>query len=336
MKNSYYLALLERLLYQHDCVIIPSFGGFLTHYVSAQIHLIDKQIHPPRRRVAFNVKLQQNDGFFINNLARELNLPYKIAAELVENWSKELETQLQTDRKILFPNIGKLYYNQDEKLEFQHEPTNFLLDAYALPILPIAPIQAKPAENASKSNAHRPFAARAAATKKPFSPQSAALSGVLLLLVGLPFVFWLLNPKYTTPDVQTASHLGSVFNITTITEPATPVEIEPDTTTTNTNIIADSNKTLDPAWMHDSTEVAKKVDTKANTYVIVIGAFSDPANAQRVLRRLEKEGYFPDLATTNKGLQRIGIQITCAESELKLHLKDIRKKFNEQAWVIKD
>jgi cell division septation protein DedD len=360
MNHNYLLSCLSSLLYQHDCVILPNFGGFVTHYLPAQIQFIDGQILPPRRRVAFNPKLINNDGLFISFVAQSQDLPYKIAADKVAQWVQTLGAQLAQEQYLILADIGKIYFNSDGKLEFSHDSTNFLRQSYALPVVrklsPISRTAQPPAATVNNSTATRSFAARnrkaaaaaAFASETPvvasrFSPQYAAISGVLLLLIGLPFVIWLLNPKNTMPNnTQTASTLNfGSNNITTITEPTTETI---DTPLTNEvveepaeNIVTPpSNESEDKKWLRETEEVVKKVDKKANTYVIVIGAFSDPVNAKRVLRRLEKEGYFPDLATTNKGLQRIGIQITCAESELKLHLQDIRKKFNEQAWVIRD
>jgi nucleoid DNA-binding protein len=358
MSHNYLLSCLSSLLYQHDCVILPNFGGFVTHYLPAQIQFIDGQIQPPRRRVAFNPKLINNDGLFISFVAQAQNIPYKIAADKVAQWVQNLGAELAQQQHITLENIGKIYFNSDGKIEFSHENTNFLRQAYALPIVrkisPISRIAEQAADTATPNNnsKNRAFAARNRAataafastetpTKSRFSPQSAAISGVFLLLVGLPFVIWLFNPKTSSQNnAQTASTLDFNYNnnITTITEPATktveePAPIAEDTAQFVAPAPTDND---DKKWLNETENVAKKVDKKANTYVIVIGAFSDPINAKRVLRRLEKEGYFPDLATTNKGLQRIGIQITCAEEELKLHLQDIRKKFNDQAWVIRD
>lgn len=81
---------------------------------------------------------------------------------------------------------------------------------------------------------------------------------------------------------------------------------------------------------------AQNTSPNAKTYIIVIGAFAEQKYVDRSLRLLKKEGYFPNIVTTGKGLQRIGVEITCTQEELKLHLKDIRRKFHPDAWVVKD
>lgn len=353
MKPHIFQQYIEDLLYTHDCVIVPSFGGFLTHYEPAQIQFASGQIAPPRRRLAFNPRLIESDGLLVNYIAMKQGLPYKIAAEKLAQWVEDVGRELVTRQYVQLPRIGKIFLNADGKIEFAHDGSvNFLRAACGLPVLQrVFPISRPLPEgdaiapvvntNATRAMGKRKEAPALVVPSDKVAQQrtrrAAALSGLLLLLIGLPLAIWWLYPRLES-NSQQASTLPLTTTTTTTTDnppaptptpaPAvdSPAVVEPTPTPSGD----------DKKWLKEEVEVVKKVDKNAKTFVIVIGAFADPVNARRVLRRLEKEGYFPDLATTSKGLQRVGIQITCAESELKLHLQDIRRKFNAQAWVIRD
>lgn len=318
------LKYIEQLLYTHDCVIVPNFGGFIVNYVPANIHFIEGQIHPPRKRVSFNQKLTTNDGLLANHIAQMQNLPYKVAVQKIEQFVQQLGLELVRRQVLQLPTIGKLYFNSEAKLEFVPESTNFLRDAYGLPSIQATPIiRQRPIAEPSHTVA-------APAMSVQVSPRTAAVSGVVLLAI-LPLAWWIFSNPTAQHNASTTQH-ASTLPTEFIRPTPQPLEDNPVTVESEpTEPTTDEDTARRPVPRPNLEKSAN-----AQTYVIVIGAFSDQANAKRTLRKLENEGYFPDLATTHNGLQRIGIQITCSPNELNLHLADIRKKFNKKAWVIKE
>jgi nucleoid DNA-binding protein/cell division septation protein DedD len=340
MYESRFLSAVETLLYQHDCVILPNFGGFVAHYQPAQIHFLAATMSPPARRLSFNDKLISDDGLLLNYIAAQNNWTAAYTAQEVAAWVEQLNSTLANAQTLTLDKLGRVYIDADSSAAFEQNSTNFLRASFALPMVEKIQIFASKtaADTADTAKNYRPLIARseaaavplAAAPKKGFNPKKMALLVVLLLV--LPLLIWLLFFRTSAENNnQTASDLPPYSGITTITEPATTdtiaaisepiVEDKPivETTTTTTT----------------TTTVVENTDPNTNTYIVIIGAFMEPPNAKRLLRRLEKEGYFPDVATTNSGLQRIGIQITCAPKELKLHIRDIRKKFTPEAWLLK-
>jgi len=55
------------LLFQHDCVILSDFGGFVANYVSAKVDNSTQRIFPPAKTVIFNKYLSNNDGLLAHN-----------------------------------------------------------------------------------------------------------------------------------------------------------------------------------------------------------------------------------------------------------------------------
>ncbi|MCK5765559.1 MAG: SPOR domain-containing protein, partial [Bacteroidales bacterium] len=61
---------ISELLFDHDCVILPGVGGFLTNYSGARIHPIRHSFQPAARTLVFNANLRTNDGLLIDYVSR--------------------------------------------------------------------------------------------------------------------------------------------------------------------------------------------------------------------------------------------------------------------------
>ncbi|NLA48282.1 MAG: hypothetical protein GX876_02335, partial [Bacteroidales bacterium] len=53
---------IRELLFSHDCVIVPGFGGFVGNYAPARIDRATSTFYPPSKQISFNRNLRNNDG----------------------------------------------------------------------------------------------------------------------------------------------------------------------------------------------------------------------------------------------------------------------------------
>ena len=60
---------ISELLFLHDCVIIPEFGGFVGNNKSAVLNKNTNTIYPPSKKILFNKNLRTNDGLLINHIS---------------------------------------------------------------------------------------------------------------------------------------------------------------------------------------------------------------------------------------------------------------------------
>ena len=67
------------LLFQHDCVIVPGFGGFLTHYRPARLDAQRLLVHPPSKDLSFNKHLVRQDGLLVDQLVRREGMDFQTA-----------------------------------------------------------------------------------------------------------------------------------------------------------------------------------------------------------------------------------------------------------------
>ncbi|MBI1193062.1 MAG: hypothetical protein GC205_07805 [Bacteroidetes bacterium] len=135
------LPFIGHLLYRHNCVIVPGLGGFVSEYRSARMHPGTGEFYPPDKAIAFNPRLERNDGLLVNSLAESEGLPYASAEELVRQFSERCHQRLTRDRTLRFPGVGKLLLEEDAKLRFlPEERENFLEESYGLLVLKALPL----------------------------------------------------------------------------------------------------------------------------------------------------------------------------------------------------
>jgi hypothetical protein len=125
--------LIGDLLLQHNCVIVPSFGGFVAQRTSAKIDPAKGVIIPPKKSVLFNKQLINNDGLLIAALSQANSIPYSEAAEEVQAHINEWETKLQMGGRITIDRVGNLFYDQERNLCFEQDRFyNLLLESFGL------------------------------------------------------------------------------------------------------------------------------------------------------------------------------------------------------------
>jgi cell division protein FtsN len=138
------IAFIENLLYTHDCVIIPNFGGFVLN--TQDFQLDDAQvIHPKSKWVAFNERLRSDDGLIATSWAKEKGISQKQAFTAVHKFAETLSSQIKVDKQFQFGNIGTFHLSKSGRLQFEPiQAINFDLNQYGLTAVSIGQIKKKP------------------------------------------------------------------------------------------------------------------------------------------------------------------------------------------------
>ena len=122
--------LIGELLLKQSCVIIPSFGGFVSKKIPARIDYDSMKIFPPSKELLFNKQLINNDGLLINEYSSVNNIPFDLASFEVKSKVKEWQEKLRKKQRIEIKKVGYLYLNSEEKICFEQDRFfNLLLEA---------------------------------------------------------------------------------------------------------------------------------------------------------------------------------------------------------------
>jgi hypothetical protein len=170
---------LRPLLREHDCVIIPDFGGLVAEYAPARVQLAGRHLlSPPTRHVAFNQALTRNDGLLLDALRQHLGLSAAEAREQLRQAVATLHQELQAQQRIELPGVGVFRQLAGRGLQFEYTGTeNLFAAAYGLPELTAHPIAVIDARLAREQQAQLVPRLRSAATRSNRVPLSRLVRG---------------------------------------------------------------------------------------------------------------------------------------------------------------
>jgi hypothetical protein len=127
---------LEHLLYEHECVIIPNFGGFVVNAQGFSFNEKEGKIHPKKKFVAFNEKLKTDDRFLSTEWAKKKSIPQKEAAVEIANISKELKSLLISEGVLSIGVLGSFTLIQENRISFSPNP-DFNADLAVFGLFPV-------------------------------------------------------------------------------------------------------------------------------------------------------------------------------------------------------
>ncbi len=125
--------LIGDLLLRYNCVVVPSFGGFVAKQTPASIDKVNGIMLPPKKSLLFNRQLINNDGLLIASFAKEMGFTFDEAAAkvqtLVENWSQALNE----GERVVIDKVGFLFLDQEKNIGFEQDRYfNLLLHSFGL------------------------------------------------------------------------------------------------------------------------------------------------------------------------------------------------------------
>ncbi|MFW6290373.1 MAG: PLDc N-terminal domain-containing protein [Mariniphaga sp.] len=310
------------LLPEHDTVIIPGLGAFLSTYKPAHLDEKSGKMLPPSREITFESRIKNNDGLLAGTIAQEEGIPLTQAYQELENEREEILYQLDTGEKVVLENLGELYYDQNREVQFSSSgKDNLLLDAYGLES---ASLTSEPEDNpeeevqpkASKENEkgkgafeeETPIAYAGASLRDTRVPPRKRKRAWWLLLFLIPIIGGVIYILINNTDKPPATVEVR------IEEPASQEAVLPvDTTTADTVPAIADTTTFDSAAFND-TAVAL-VDSSAfitpdsSKFYLVRGSFEDYKNADKFVKRLKRQGYEPFHLGRHGSFYLVGIDV---------------------------
>jgi hypothetical protein len=351
-------AFISELLYEHDCVVLPDFGGLVANYRSARLNRKSHVIAPPSKHVGFNRNLRNNDGLLINHVAGTMNISFSEAQKLVNQVIGSYEQKLAADGRLVLDGIGLFFKDRGDQLQFiPDEQENYLLSSYGL-----TPVQLKFVEEevGHTSENETPVIQLAPVKRTHRGLRIAAVLAIPLAIGGLILIGKNLpgNERFNLASLNPFQRYEVIANYSAkvnmpsdapqmiIQNPLAKwaagdegtvkfdfVNCEPSVD----GIVVIRNEIVAPP---ESTRVEPEANpvrqelktTAARRYAVIGGAFGVPENAENFLQKLRNDGFDAAIAGKKDGLTLVAYGFYASRKEAQQAMNNIRSG-GGSAWI---
>ena len=316
-------AYIRELLFGHDCVIVPGFGGFVGNYAPARIDKETGTFYPPVKQISFNRNLNHNDGLLVGRISLSSKINYGDARTIVEEFVAGLRKKLEKGERVVFDNIGSFINNHEGNVQFEPDKNvNYHLDSYGLESFQCFPLEGYDVrKRISRHIDHDPV--KQTSVRKILW-RAAIIIPLLALIVAVPLKTDLFRSKVETTTMN----------------PLVTAEFE-----NNKKAVDESNSLESPvieantaaASVGETNTVKEEIvpaATESASYFVITGSFKSRENAVSQVDMLRAEGFDPEIVNTENGFYRV-CAMACNDIHTAITKKDsIVKKF-PGTWVSK-
>ncbi|CAM4130149.1 SPOR domain-containing protein [Cytophagaceae bacterium 50C-KIRBA] len=293
--NNSIVNLIETLLYEHDCIIIPNFGGFVVNVKDFEFNTKEEKIYPRRRWIAFNERLRSDDGILATAWAKKEGISHKVAFDQINQFSKSLKDSLKSEQNLVLTKLGTLSLTAESKISFAPNPEqNFDLSQFGLlPVgLPATAKISKPIllENPIEKSMtlHEEISEETVEEEemvpKRISTKVYVYALLAFLLGGLSAYF------LTEPNSRYVNSSLSPFTIKIKKENNTPIPQESKAVIPVEKAVSSDSSSL-PNPTVPSKEDIKSPVSQAHSVYLVAASFQTQAKAELAVSELKAKGF---------------------------------------------
>lgn len=312
-------AFIRELLFGHDCVIVPGFGGFIGNYTPAQIDKSSGTFYPPVKRISFNRNLNHNDGLLIGKISGFSNMTYSDTKIMIEEFVADLRKKLEKGEKVVFENIGSFVNNQEGNIQFEPDRNvNYLLDSYGLESFHLLPLEGYDVRKRIIRHPEKDPVRQA--SRRKILWRAAVIIPLLAIIVAVPLKTELFKTKIETTTMN----------------PLVSAEFENNKAAVD-GAVPEDNKSVKEVVVPELKETETPVEIlpeniAEGSFYIITGSFKSETNAIQQVDMLRSDGFIPEIVSAPNGFYRV-CAMMCTDMNTALSKKDsIIKKF-PGTWI---
>ena len=319
---------IKELLFLHECVILPEFGGFIANYRSAEIDHSQKTLLPPSKNISFNENLVHNDGLLISFLSKKKGIGYVDSKRIITNFINEIKSHLKKGKKVYFEEIGCFILDDQDNLQFEPDTsTNFLIDSFGLSSFHFNSLEDYDVNKRIIRKTNDEDTTEKLLRKRRLQR----------VLVGVPLLIALALIPFKAPDINNFKHEISSLN---------PVNNQTDHSIINKPSSDNSSldNTIDQQSEKKETMIYQEVginntveesNTVINKFYLINGSFRIYNNAVNLKQQLTNEGYDAEILDAENNMFRVAIRSFPSRNEALLELSRIRaEKGKDSVWLL--
>jgi nucleoid DNA-binding protein len=341
------------LLHKHDCVVLPTFGGFVTSYNSAYINTANGLVVPPYKNIIFNKKLVHNDGLLAHYIVEQNQCSINDANIAINNFVAHITAELNNNKRTEIGQLGVFYINAENNILFrQSKLQDFSIASYGLPsftvnklLLPITTNNIVPLSTTTQQVTLQP---NAVANK--FNYKRIAVAAVTI-----PAIIGLIWASYSLSQPNNIHIAG--FSTSTQSTAVTPPALYDRAYFEGRMNKAEKNITQCKHTIDSLTQVIAvrtNIQTQIDTtrvatvsqriineisftkYYLIAGCFSNVENATKFVAELKQNGNANALVLDGNinGLTRVAYGVYTSKTDAQQAKQQVASA-NNGAWIYK-
>ena len=331
---------IAELLSEHDCVIIPGFGGFIGNYAPARIDPVNHTFHPPSKQLLFNVNLRHNDGLLASHICKISGLGYSDACHHLEIFSADCTSTLGRGEYLLFAKVGRLFSGKEGNIQFeQHKTANLLPDSFGLGSFISPPVTTHTPVSFRKSRIRREYTGE----RRIFIKRYARWAAILAVPVSVAAIAGLL--QFGSISSKYANNAGILTSVFSRFSSASLVEKRPATPQKPVTAVV-KPQAVKPEVSPAVAKVAQTEQPKPEAvpvsvinpddrYAVIIGAFRMKENADQLIDGLRSAGVEAKIYDCSKsGLYRVTMGTFSRREEALQLLATVQSGDFKEAWLL--
>ena len=335
---------IEKLLFLHDALIIPGFGGFTATRTPASADYVGGSVAPPAKTLAFSENLTVDDGILVGDIAQTHSIALDDARKAIADFVEKMQALLQQREIVTLPGVGRLYRNYVQKIQFLPDSTNFNASSYGLPPLQFSPI-ARSREVADKPATEPATPTPATVSTPAYTPPeetytSSARSGgsrwglalgIIFLFISLSIGIWYWQQK-KKQALQAQREKTEQADADREKEPKTAAPTP--NKAQETQATEPSAQELANKKMEAARELVAK-EAAGRECILVIATLREKNNADRLVKMLKDDGH--EVYFLEKNGYQVGVKFQYNKvSEIQETINILSKLTGEdQIWIKK-
>lgn len=366
--------LIGELLLRHNCVIVPSFGGFIAKKKSATIDYATGLMSPPSKSLLFNRQLINSDGLLVADLAYRNKISYDEATALVDQQVSDWNQTLNNGARIVIDKVGFLFLDGEKNICFEQDRFfNLLLESYGLgkvvflaeedvayaqqTVIQLqiseeksAPVIVLNAESSSKIEIPEEKELEPKIIAHPELKKRSAAWKYIAAACFLPIAFysvWIpVKTDFLTSGVLRLDHFNPFASEHKPTASEVAIKLKTVNTTSNSQELdvpqveeVEAVNNEEPSETTFTQPVndnvaVPKPTLTAKSFDYIVGSFADPINAQKKIEELRSLGLNAFIKETSDGMTRVSIGTTSIAKDVE-RLSQEAAKHGIKGWILK-
>lgn len=332
---------IEKLLFLHDALIIPGFGGFTATRTPATTDYAGGSVAPPAKTLTFSENLTVDDGILVGDVAQTHSISLDDARKAIAEFVEKIQVLLNQREIVTLPGVGRLYRNYVQKIQFLPDSTNFNAGSYGLPPLQFSPIARsrevveKPETEPTATTPVTPYIPPAETLEPVGRPRRSRMGlalGIIFLFASLSIGIWYWQQR--KKQALIAERDQTEQNDTPVTkkpatEPARPKQEASETKTQEQSATESAEEKMAAA----REQVAKNAEGRE--CILIIATLRERQNADRLVQLLRNDGH--EVYFLEKNGYQVGVRFKYNKvSEIQETINILTKLTGEeQIWIKK-